>query len=339
MRVLAVLVLASVFFSLTSGGTIAAQACKAFPKVPWWQGINHNSVKRFVAREYKGDWQRHISAWDKQLERLTRIHGRGNVAIVKPENKSNGEKPTQSIRVGGENLATYIGMVRQRIKVIRCLAREETDSRTKKTEITAEISAAPLPIPNIDAGARAVRVGGCSRCHGPSGISPVPTVPNLAGQNETYLTKQLAMLRGGKNSNATGEILSERHNQLMRRRLVLLDRREISNVAAYYANLPACILRSGGAESSAMPKSVTVCAGCHGRDGKSLFPEVPNLAGQKERYLHKQLLLFNSGKSASIDQTDASARYHHVMSEAVRTLTQDQFAEVAAYFANLRCIR
>ena len=38
-----------------------------------------------------------------------------------------------------------------------------------------------------------------------------------------------------------------------------------------------------------------ICASCHGADGKSLNPLWPNLAGQKEQYLAKQIKAFRDG--------------------------------------------
>ena len=41
----------------------------------------------------------------------------------------------------------------------------------------------------------------CVACHGVNGISPNPTWPNLAGQKEQYLIKQLTALRDGERQN------------------------------------------------------------------------------------------------------------------------------------------
>ncbi|XQW85044.1 c-type cytochrome [Thalassotalea piscium] len=69
-------------------------------------------------------------------------------------------------------------------------------------------------------------------------------------------------------------------------------------------------------------KSVT-CAACHGAEGISAIPMYPNLAGQKEAYLIKQLKDFKSG-----------ARKDPVMSAMAMPLTDDDVANVAAYFAS-----
>jgi cytochrome c553 len=41
---------------------------------------------------------------------------------------------------------------------------------------------------------------------------------------------------------------------------------------------------------------ITACFACHGRDGVSESAEIPNLAGQKKRYLVRQLQAFKSGE-------------------------------------------
>lgn len=69
-------------------------------------------------------------------------------------------------------------------------------------------------------------------------------------------------------------------------------------------------------------KSAT-CAACHGAEGISAIPMYPNLAGQKEAYLVKQLKDFKSG-----------ARKDPVMSAMAMPLSDDDIANVSAYYAS-----
>lgn len=69
-------------------------------------------------------------------------------------------------------------------------------------------------------------------------------------------------------------------------------------------------------------KSVT-CAACHGAEGISAIPMYPNLAGQKEAYLVKQLKDFKSG-----------ARKDPVMSAMAMPLSDEDIANVSAYYAS-----
>lgn len=66
------------------------------------------------------------------------------------------------------------------------------------------------------------------------------------------------------------------------------------------------------------------CAGCHGPDGKSSNPMWPNLAGQKEGYLVKQLKAFRDG-----------TRTDPMMSPMAKPLTDADIENLAAYFSSL----
>lgn len=63
---------------------------------------------------------------------------------------------------------------------------------------------------------------------------------------------------------------------------------------------------------------------CHGDEGIARDGEVPNLAGQNERYLYNQMLAFRSG-----------ARKHQEMRIMTREMTPGDMAAMAAYYASL----
>lgn len=69
----------------------------------------------------------------------------------------------------------------------------------------------------------------CSDCHGINGVSVVENFPNLAGQKEMYLAKQLKAFRSG-----------ERKNNEMKFIVKLLKDEDIANLAAYFSKLPCC---------------------------------------------------------------------------------------------------
>lgn len=66
------------------------------------------------------------------------------------------------------------------------------------------------------------------------------------------------------------------------------------------------------------------CAGCHGPEGVSSNPMWPNLAGQKEGYLVKQLKAFREG-----------TRTDPMMSPMAKPLTDADIENLAAYFSSL----
>src|SRR5262245_53054153 len=64
------------------------------------------------------------------------------------------------------------------------------------------------------------------------------------------------------------------------------------------------------------------CQGCHGLDGIAKLPNAPNLGGQPEPYLVKSLEDFRSGE-----------RRNDMMSLVAKPLTDDDIADLAAYYA------
>ncbi len=68
-----------------------------------------------------------------------------------------------------------------------------------------------------------------------------------------------------------------------------------------------------------------LCANCHGANGISTIPEYPNLAGQKEQYIVKQLKDLQSGR-----------RTHPLMSSVATSLTPADIENVAAYYSSLK---
>lgn len=79
---------------------------------------------------------------------------------------------------------------------------------------------------------------------------------------------------------------------------------------------------AGDAEAG-KTKSAT-CAGCHGVTGVSSNPMWPNLAGQKEGYLVKQIKAFREG-----------IRTDPLMSPMAKPLSDDDIDNLAAYFSSL----
>jgi len=68
-----------------------------------------------------------------------------------------------------------------------------------------------------------------------------------------------------------------------------------------------------------------ICAGCHGADGIGLSQEFPNLAGQKEGYILKQLKAFKNG-----------TRKNPTMAAMVAALDNKDMMNLAAYFSSLK---
>lgn len=85
----------------------------------------------------------------------------------------------------------------------------------------------------------------------------------------------------------------------------------------------------GGAQAgdpAAGKDKSAVCAGCHGPSGVSNNPLWPNLAGQKEQYLIKQIKAFREG-----------ARTDPMMGPMAKPLSDADIENLAAYFSSLSC--
>lgn len=73
-----------------------------------------------------------------------------------------------------------------------------------------------------------------------------------------------------------------------------------------------------------LPGALAECAACHGMDGIGRDVEIPNLAGQHERYLYTQLQAFKSGR-----------RPHKEMRYESRHLSDEEMQGLARYYAQL----
>jgi cytochrome c553 len=95
-------------------------------------------------------------------------------------------------------------------------------------KITLAVAATLMMASPVFAGDAAgkAKTGMCAACHGAAGISAVPMYPNLAGQKEAYLAKQLKDFKAGK-----------RKDPVMGPMAMGLSDEDIANISAYYASL------------------------------------------------------------------------------------------------------
>jgi len=191
---------------------------------------------------------------------------------------------------------------------------------------------------NVDAGE--AKAAMCGACHGATGISPSPTYPNLAGQKDAYIIKQLSDFKSGA-----------RTDMMMAPMAANLSEQDMADLAAYFSvqkrssakaaatgdsSAPATAAAAGSVEviTSTGAKAIyagdvkagqnktAMCASCHGVDGNSPIAIYPKLAGQSASYIAKQLADFKSG-----DRVDP------VMAGMVAALSEQDMNDIAAYFA------
>jgi cytochrome c553 len=142
----------------------------------------------------------------------------------------------------------------------------------------------------------------CGACHGPDGNSLVPIFPNLAGQGERYLLKQLREIKEGK------RVVPE-----MTGLLVPLSDQDLADIAAYYAGQKVSAVAAdpdlaargealfrGGKLGQGMP----ACIGCHSPRGAGIpSAGFPQLSGQHAAYIKKQLTAFREGERTNDGET------------------------------------
>ncbi|ART80436.1 c-type cytochrome [Oceanisphaera avium] len=91
---------------------------------------------------------------------------------------------------------------------------------------------------------------------------------------------------------------------------------------AAFACLSSPAFAEGNADAGKAKSAV--CAACHGAEGVSSLEIYPNLAGQKQAYLASQLQHFRDGE-----------RENPIMAPMARPLSDEDIADLAAYYASL----
>ncbi|MGI9302488.1 MAG: c-type cytochrome [Gammaproteobacteria bacterium] len=87
----------------------------------------------------------------------------------------------------------------------------------------------------------------------------------------------------------------------------------------------ACAISAASAGDAATGKKLAaMCRTCHGLDGIAKIPIAPHIAGESEIYLQTQLKNFRSGKRA-----------HEMMTVVARDLSDDDIANLAAWYASI----
>ncbi len=158
----------------------------------------------------------------------------------------------------------------------------------------------------------------CNSCHGAEGnATRSDVVPRLAGMSLEYFIPAME-------SYFTGE----RQHGIMKLFKASTNQRDIHNLAAYYATRTPKMAppsRHHKADPAAGKAAATGCAGCHGYDGNSLNPYMPNLAGQPMEYLIKATKDYRDGRRKEV-----------LMQEPVNHLSNKTIANIAAYYAHQR---
>jgi cytochrome c553 len=188
------------------------------------------------------------------------------------------------------------------------------------------VSAAALGAGSADDGQS--KSTACIACHGPNGNSANPEWPNLAGQHEQYILKQLQAFKSGA-----------RKNPLMTPMAMGLSDDDVEDLAAYFAaQKPAGTLETDSGKLALGQRvyragdgktGSPACASCHGPTGDGNPPAAyPALRGQYATYVAAQLRAYR----ANTRQTDLNQMMRNVAS----TMSDEQIDAVASYVQGLR---
>lgn len=168
------------------------------------------------------------------------------------------------------------------------------------------------PASSADLTAGEQKAAACAGCHGAKGKSSNNQWPNLAAQQATYLINQLNAFKTGT-----------RANPMMQSMATNLSNDDITNLAAYFAKLPAVSVGGDADLAKSGQAKANACLGCHGgkAEGNGQFPR---LAGQHPSYLLTQLKNFKDG-----------TRKNGMMQGIAANLSDEDMQQLAAYFGNL----
>jgi len=185
-----------------------------------------------------------------------------------------------------------------------------------------------------DAAAGKAHYTTCVACHMAEGQgNKALNSPAIASQEQWYLERQLKNFKAGIRGKDPKDIYGM---QMQPMAMVLPDDKAIADVAAYINAMdPAPRAEptiQGNVEKG--KQLYTVCATCHGPDGKGMKSmNSPNLTLQQDWYLKRQIEYFKNG----IRGKNPKDIYGMQMAPMVATLaTEQDINDVVAYIMSLK---
>lgn len=169
----------------------------------------------------------------------------------------------------------------------------------------------------------------CAACHGQEGISPSGAFPNLAGQQMSYLAKQIMDIRDG--NRAVAQMAGQVDD---------FSDQDAWDVAAHFAGQDANLgqtsdedvdLLARGEElyrAGDMSKGIPACSACHSPTGAGVGSAVyPALSGQHAEYTVSTLQDFASGDRANSP--------NNMMGDIASKMSDSDMEAVANYLLGL----
>ncbi|MBY5968158.1 c-type cytochrome [Halomonas denitrificans] len=179
---------------------------------------------------------------------------------------------------------------------------------------------------DADAAAGRDKATACAACHGQTGASIAPTFPNLAGQQASYLAKQILDIRDGH------RLVPQMAGQVDN-----FSDQDAWDVASFFAGQEPVVgqakddealLERGEAlyRAGDLAKGIPACSACHSPTGSGIGSAVyPALSGQHAGYVVTTLKAFASGDRANSPggmMSDIAAKMSDADMEAVANYVQ-----------------
>lgn len=210
-----------------------------------------------------------------------------------------------------------------------------------------------LPLESVDALAElaktkpgnaqngATLAGTCAACHGLDGKSTIPEIyPNIGGQSEAYLARQLALFKSG-----------ERANAIMQPFASMLSAQDMRDVGAHFATqaksagiaddtlvtegryegmkfyeIGQQLFRQGDFE-----RGIPACMACHGPSGGgNPGPAYPLVGGQQSWYTARRLQEYRAGTT-----TERDTGMFDIMASIASQLTDEEIGALSSYMQGL----
>lgn len=154
----------------------------------------------------------------------------------------------------------------------------------------------------------------CDVCHGAEGSSVKTDVPNLAGQNPSYLLTQIDKFARGL-----------RHYSFMEGLMKLLSESDRINVTIFYSSKQ---VKPAGTASSTAGQAIYSgrCVMCHGPQGHG-NETTPRLAGQQIKYLSQSIMRYRDR---------SGERIYEPMSASTSGLKEHDVVALTTYLSSLR---
>lgn len=212
----------------------------------------------------------------------------------------------------------------------------------------APVQTAPLDIDLSkttwgDAKAGQAKAAACAACHGADGNPAVALYPRIAGQNERYSAKQMALIASGQRSGGAVAAMVPFVQDL--------TPQDMRDIGAYFATQkPGAGLADdsviaegpykdmkfyevgqklyrGGDASRAIP----ACMACHGPAGAgNPGPAYPHIGGQQQDYVVRRLQEYQAGSTNEKDPA-----HFNIMAQVAKGLNEQEIRSLGSYIQGL----